>query len=85
MSDGATDTILLTAYVAPKDLLVVEGYPSSRQGRSTRAVQYPLERLQPAVVQRETARQGPKALYARQRENWQPHRAPGERQAWDIC
>ena len=85
MLDDEADMNPPTAYVAPKDLLVVEGYPSSRQGRSTRAVQYQPERLQPAVVQRETARQGPKALYARQRENWQPHRAPGERQAWDIC
>ena len=69
MSDGATDTILLTAYVAPKDSLVVEDYPLSRQERNTHAGQYPPKRLQPVVAQRVTVHQDPIARYVRQQEN----------------
>lgn len=58
-----------TAYVAPKDLLVVEGCPSSRRERSTHAVQYRLEHLQPDAAQRVTERQDRKAQYARRQES----------------
>ena len=69
MLDDGADMNPPMAYVAPKDLLVVEGCPSSRQERSTHVAQYQLEHLQPDAVRRATERPGLKAQYARQQES----------------